>query len=270
MIHKHTVMQRIFGWALLVGLALGGAGLLWWQHAAMEPSRAEIAALRGRKEETARLRREQERLSALQVSAEELARLRAERAAGDRLRNEVTALRAKLAERAKSETREKPPLAETGRLIEGRGLPASEWRNVGAATPGAALETALWAAAGGDVEAFAQRIFIDGKARDSARRLWEGLPPAMRAELGSPERVIAFLSIKDVPTGEAKVREWMPSSGVLQPVEVALTSADGAGKEVRLLLIKPPDSAEWKLTVTPAAIAKYTAMLKAAPVAGGK
>lgn len=252
-----------------MGLAVGGVGLLWWQRAAMEPLGAEIVALRARSDEAARLRAEQNRLSALQVSTEELARLRADQAAAERLRAEVSALRAKLAERPKAET---PPAMEAGRFVAGRGVPASEWKNAGAATPGAALETALWAAAGGDVEAFAQRIFLDGKARDPARKLWESLPPAMRAELGSPERAIAFLSIKDVPTGEAKVREWMRSSGVLRPVEMALTSADGAGKEVRLLLVKAPDSADWKLMVTPAAVAKYAAMLKASPspVAAGK
>lgn len=235
----------------------------------MTPLRAEVDALRAQRTKATRLRNEVERRRAVQVSPAELEQLKSGQAAAEQLRREITGLKAKLGEKPKSPAASVPPAT---RFVAGATVPASEWKNAGAATPEAALESALWAAVGGDVEAFARRLVLDWKARAPAKELWESLTPAMRADYDTPEKLMAFLSIKDVPTGSAQVRRWMqPSgeSGVIQPVTIALLSPDGAGKEVQLVLAREPQTTEWKLMVTQAAITKAAAMLKGKPLAAG-
>lgn len=250
-------MQRGLSWlvpagaAAVLGLALG------WQRLEMEPRRAELEVQRDRQRDLSRLRAEGERLRRDQVSDAELERLRADRAAIRRLREEVSGVE------ASAEQKQRVRAArEAERFAIGQRLASTEWRNAGAATPAAALETVLWAAAGGEVDVFARRIQFDPAGRKAAQALWEGLPPAERARHASPEHLLAFLSIKDVPAGSATVESWGRAKGEIQPVGLRLAGEGVKPRSVSLVLVRAGD--EWKLHATAAAVAKYAAALRGA------
>jgi len=239
-------------------LGVLGGGALWWQNMTMGPLRTEVALLRGREAQLGELRAEQTRLAALQVPPAELENLRRDRRAVERLRAEVDALRAKVEKPFPPAAAEN---AATDRLSLGRLVTSAEWKNVGATTPPAALETALWAAAGGDVDAFASLLSFDAAARKGAQALLDSLPAETRAHYGSPERLVAFLSIKDVPLGSAQVRRWSDTAdGKVSLATVTLSGPDGSAKDVTLPLIR--QDAAWKLYVIERTVARYQTMLK--------
>lgn len=247
-----------------IGIAAAlGAVLLGWQRSLVGHLRAERQALGDQSGELARLRAENQRLAHAQLTSEERATAGADQTDLPSLRQETETLRGQLvaAKRAETERAEHP----SERFSRGQAMPAAEWTNAGAATPAAALETALWAAAGGDIDAFARRIGLwDSAAKKAARELLDGLPPGLRPQFNSPEQLIAFLTIKDIPTGSATVREWFGDSETKpwRVVEVALTAPDGRGREVRLMLLPDPVTQEWKFSVRSAAIATLAAALK--------
>jgi hypothetical protein len=144
-------------------------------------------------------------------------------------------------------------------------MPAASWRNAGAASPAAALETVLWAAAGGDVEAFARCIQFDVSGLKAAQALLASLSPAERARHGGPAQLLAFLSIKDIPVGSAVVSAWQGASATAQPVSLALNAEGQKARQVTLIFQRVGE--EWRLRATEAAVAKYAAALRG-PAAG--
>lgn len=248
-------MQTGLSWLVPAGVAVVLGLGLGWQRLEMAPPRAELEVLRDRQRDLARLRSEGERLRRDQVSDAELERLRADRVAIQRLREEVAVVE------ASAEAKQRVRAArEAERFAIGQRMPSAEWRNVGAASPAAALETVLWAAAGGEVEVFARRIQFDPEGRKAAQAWWEGLPPAERARHESPEHLLAFLSIRDVPAGSATVESWGRATGPIQPVGVRLAGEGVKPRSVNLVFVRAGE--EWKLHATAAAVAKYAQALR--------
>lgn len=260
-------MKANFWWWGLGCLAVAiGLGLAW-QRLQLRPLRAELAVLRDQQQEIGRLRAEQAKLQASQIPEAELQRLRADREAIGQMRQEITGLRTKLQSKAQALAAPAPTQERFGMGVE---MIASEWRNAGGASPAAALETVLWAAAGGDVDAFAKRIRLDTQARTAALELLQSLPPAERAKHASPEALMAYLSIKDVPVGKALVSTWSGQSDVTRSASVTLSAPGQQARRVMLVFVR--DGAEWKLRATETAVAKYAAALRGEPekVAGAK
>jgi hypothetical protein len=255
-------MKTTLWWVILGCLAVTlGLGLAW-QRLQMRPLQAELEVLRDQARETGRLQVQHAKLAAAQVPKAEVERLRSDRAAITRMRSEVESLR------AKAEMKSRPEPAKTPeRFGMGVDMPAAEWRNAGGATAAAALETVLWAAAGGEVEAFAKRIRFDAAARAAALELLQSLPPAERARHSSPEGLMAFLSIKDVPIGTATVTTWSGRPDTLQSASVTLAAPGEKLRRVSLVFVR--DGEEWKLRATEAAVAKYAAALRGQAVAAG-
>jgi hypothetical protein len=253
-------MNTRTNWVGLGLLAMGVAGLLGWQRLEMEPLRAELAVLRDQEGEVRRLRAERERWRAQQAPAEEVERLRADRAAIGRLRAEMAAVQ--------TSSDEKTRLVQARaneRFGVGQSMPAASWRNAGAASPAAALETVLWAAAGGDVDAFSRCIQFDVSGLKAAQALLASLSPAERARHGGPAQLLAFLSIKDIPVGSAIVSAWQGASATAQPVSLALNAEGQKARQVTLVFQRVGE--EWRLRATEAAVAKYAAALRG-PAAG--
>lgn len=257
-------MQRTRGWLGVVGIVCLGGVALALQHQTQAQLLQEIGELRRQNAEIVRQREENQRLRAGLPGEAELERLRADHAAIPRLQAEISAMRA----RAQS-TLEEANLAE--RFEAGGKVPCGEWKNAGTATSKATLETALWAAAGGDVEQFAQCLMLpEGRVRQRAVALLDGLPPAIRAQHGTPERLVAFFAIKDVPLGVAQVIGWDVSQAAptSAQVQVQLSGLEGQAKEV--LLRFSQQGADWKLVVPEGAIARYSAMVKGLSTARGE
>jgi hypothetical protein len=250
-------------WSVVLVITATVFGLLASQRSLTAELKAQLAIQRARLSHLAELRLENTRLRERDQSrktsdSNETALLQA--------KSELTARQRELAAMKKREV--EAPFA-LDRLAVGKILTGAQWRNVGRATPEAALETALWAAAGGDVAEFANSLtFIPDGSERAATALLESLSPLERERYRTPGGLIAALTIPDVPTGSVEVREWgdRHSFQMMEQasVSVLLSSTDGKSKVVTLNMIQLPDG--WKLAVLKGAVDKYAAQLKGAPV----
>jgi hypothetical protein len=91
-------------------------------------------------------------------------------------------------------------------------LPAQAWRNRGQSSPSAALETTLWAAAGGDVTTMKTLLMLDGVARTQATELHARLSDETRSLYPTIEDLVAACTVKMIPAGEAQL-VWQQNSG---------------------------------------------------------
>jgi hypothetical protein len=241
--------------------ALGVAGVIGWQRLSVAELRQERAAAAELRLDALAAEAENRRLAGLLPADAELGRLRATAAEVAKREAEVFALRRDLA-------RPEELTPGSDRFAVGATVPAGDWRNAGAATPAAALETVLWAAAGGDVAAFAGRLQLGKDSRAAAEALQATLPETMRVHGRTPEELVAFLALRDVPLGAATVRRWYDADAASQQVTVELAAPDGVTKETNLVFARANDG--WKLSVTEPVVARYAAMLKAGAPGEGK
>ena len=174
-------------------LVVAAAGVTWWfEKLSAARLVIEIDARHAESRELAAALRERDRLRSLAPSESELASLR---------RN--AAERAKLRAALDSQEAAQPSASPT--LTLGDWRPASEWKNRGQATPHAAVETALWAAAGGDVSTLRNLLSLADATRAKADALFARLPASERGRYPSPEDLIAAFTIKSIPVGEAQL-----------------------------------------------------------------
>ncbi len=161
---------------------------------------------------------------------------------------------------------QEPPSADTRPPFSaGTFVPASEWRNVGNATPEDALQTVLWAGAGGDVDSLAAHLrFMNTQTETAANDLYRQSQDAA-APYSGPLQLIAALAVPDVPLAAVRVRTWesgtaAPGSPPLDVRIVRLELYSGPlPRTTALLFMKEPGG--WKLIVPPEAIARYAAQL---------
>lgn len=242
-------MRTNKGWLIVGGLAL-----------------IAVAALGLRQADVLRMRR------ALESKAPELDRAEAARRANEQRRAELRTLPTKEAEladaraardAAKRELSSLPPLADaaaTSRFKLGADVSASDWRNVGRATPQDTLETTLWAAAGGDVETLAGLVsFADARARAAAQKLFDGLSEAQKAQYQTPERLVAALTVPRIPSGGSARVEYYGSNAANPnepPTRVAATVVISAPNTQSRRTIVPLNAGEdgWRLSVPTAAV----------------
>lgn len=237
--------------ALLVAVAVAALAANGWQRAQVRLARAEAERLREVQRTAAALRAENERLAAAQATAEERAEIAARQAETQRWRERVAVLNRKWQE----------PVGARAAKAATVELPERNWRYVGWASPTAALETALWAVAGGEVELLAGRLVLDDAARKRAEALLAGLPETARLTYRTPERLVALLAAKDAPSGSARVVGETPRG----ENEVALrVRLDDDGKDARVANLVVRRAADgWKFVVPERAVARYAEMLQA-------
>jgi hypothetical protein len=242
----HTAKIR---WGAIGALVAGAIWLLVAQRTTGEALRSEIVRLSEEQRERTRLLAENRRLRAAQVTAAEMETLRADI---EKLRRSADAKASAVAKAA--------PKEYVPSIFDGP-MPPSMWKNAGAATPGAALETVLWAAAGGDTEALAARlVFFDVRVRAKAEVLLAGLPEATRAQYGSPEQLLAALTAKDVPLRNATIYDTKTEYDGERIVIAQLSDGEKRSTGVRFMLRK--EGEEWRLVVPQSAVENYAAALK--------
>jgi hypothetical protein len=250
-------MKTKFAWAAIIVVSLAGGFVLLRQYESQVRLHAEVEKLGKQNVDRTRLREANRQLAETLPSAAERERLRADHAAISQLRGEIAALKAR--EKIAAEE-----LAQRSaqRFAAGDKVVAGEWSNAGAATSRAALETILWAAAGGDIDAFAKCLLLSDRTRQLALQLLEGFPAALREQNRTPEQLIAFLACKDVPLGAANVVAWnqVRTKTTMEQVRLQLSAPDGTTKDLLLSFAQQSDG--WKLVVPDVAIAKYVALLK--------
>ena len=220
--------------------------------------RAELAAAQVQRDEADRLRRENQRLAAAGLSPSDPEASRADHAAVVRLRGELDDLKRRAREAA---TAAPPPLRPAALPADAPGLlPAADWADLGRGTPEAAIETALWAAAGGELDALAESLNLTEEEKARAATVIATLPEAERVRYGTPERLIALLAAKDIPLGGVAIEgpaENPPTAGRSDLVAMRLKTmtADGLTKETVLVLQQGADG--WRLNVPPAIVDHY-------------
>jgi hypothetical protein len=179
---------------LLVAFSLAAVLAGWLvEHLHAQQLNAELALLQDSRRELSRLQAEHRRLLAAQPASDRLAALRLANSEHDRLLREIDA--------RKTAARSNPfPLGEW--------MPASTWENRGRATPRAAIETVLWAAAGGDLAALENAFELDDATRAQADALIARLPPGARNDYRTPESLIAGLATRNIPPSSAQLA-WL-------------------------------------------------------------
>ena len=130
------------------------------------------------------------------------------------------------------------------------------WQNVGQGTADATLETALWAAANGELDALAATLALDATGRAEAAALFSRLPASVQAEMATPERMVALLTASDVPLGRAAIlRQQATPDGM--DILTQLTDADGHAKTAMFSFKSEGES--WRLQVPASVVRKYAA-----------
>lgn len=265
-------MRRAITFLAVLVLLVGGFASAWvGQRQTAAGLRAEVELQREQARARAQLAADTARLRANQISAADLEALRGDHAALVRLRGEMDALRSRAEEAARAVAAKAAAVAKPREpsILEGP-LPASAWKNAGTATPAAALETVLWAAAGGEVDALAGLLRFDAGVKARMEGLFAGLPESVRTEYGTPERLIAALTARDVPLGKAKLFDTKADFSGDRRMAVQLYETEGKAPRGVLFSLRP-EGGTWGLVVPASAVEKYAAMLKgAAAVEAGK
>lgn len=121
----------------------------------------------------------------------------------------------------------------------GEWTPAAAWSNRGVATSRSAVETALWAAAGGDIATFSSVLEFDELARAKANDLLAKLPSASRQTFPNAESLIASVTMGRIPLAEAQIAWFHAIDNDHASVAVLLHGADALASTNAL----PPSSA---------------------------
>lgn len=258
------------------------AGALYLQHAAVAELREEISALRAdvqasgkAAKDAAKAARSPEGAATAVMTREhegndeartELARLREEIRGLKTSTQELTQI-AKTAAAGKSGTNLTPPgknvLAEMSAVPDNI-TPVGAMKNAGFGSPAQAVETVLWAATGGEVDALAAGLFIEPKAKQKAADWFATLPEATRAQYGSAEKVIALMIAKDAAALQGmQVLGQQEVAPNLMAVRVRMQADTGGTKDETLAFAKAPDG--WKMVLPENVVQKF-----AARVSGGK
>ncbi len=176
----------IVSFTLITAIAAG-----WFveQRAALR-LHAQLAALREQRRELKSLQTERDRLRHLLPATARLADLRHSVIEHDHLLRSIHAI-------------ESTPVPEP--LSLGQWTPATSWKNHGNATATAAIQTVLWAAAGGDVSTLQSLLELDPATRTKAEEILARLPIDARNSFGTPEALIAAATVKNIPLTDAQL-----------------------------------------------------------------
>jgi len=191
----------------------------------------------------------QDELTARQHGAAELSKLTATR---DELRRRQPPSEEIDRHRQAADTRQSSELTFTTpaprqALTPGDWTPAAAWQNRGRATPVAALETMLWASAGGDLTALKDVLAFDAASQALAATAFANLPASDRQQLATPADLLAMIVAGNVPLDSALIvaRQQLGDAEVLEYMR--LKDQSGVTRQVCLTARRLPDG--WRLQV---------------------
>jgi hypothetical protein len=134
------------------------------------------------------------------VASDDIARLRRQQEEWTRTREELMRLeRAIAVEKGEPTARASNAPAEDRPPLRGPMVKSAEWRDAGAASPEAALESFVWAATRGETETVGALLAIDPDGRKQLADVFARLSDEARASYGSPENMLATLIAVQVP-----------------------------------------------------------------------
>lgn len=254
-------------YAVIAALAVAVIALLGWQRQTASALRVEITRQRDESAERARLQTENQRLVAAQPTVEQLEELLARHTALEQLRSQIAAMHRREEEAARVAATQRTAVVERKpavRSLKGNSLKVEEWQNAGQATPDAAFQTTLWAAAAGDIDALAEVLMFDPEVKGRAAETFSRLPEPLRNDLGTPERLVALMTALDVPLGSASILAEFPTPTETR-VSAVLIDPEGNPKTA-FFSLRAADG-RWRLIVPENVARKYADTLRAPPVA---
>jgi len=248
-------------YVVLALLAMSIVAGLAWQGYQGNALRQEIARKRFEANERDQLEAEQRRLETAQASQAEFEQAQKERSLVSSLRAEIASMKRRADSVSRTKAASAPPQATRFSLKDSpMAVSSAAWENVGAQTPEATFETALWAAAGGDLDTLAGLFTFDSEARTKITSLFGALPAALQNELGTPERLLALLAAKDVPLGGAAKIWSQYGSPADTKIAAEIVGPEGKSKQVRLTVRL--DGNHWQFVVPETAVEKYAGQLR--------
>ena len=215
---------------------------LWWgfERSLAAQLRLQSEIQRQQAGELARLRQEHARLLRLQPSDDDLARLHREATAREQ----------------SVQPANEPPAGVAPAMLHalqpGVWAPATEWKNCGRTTPESALETMLWATAGGDLAALKGTLEFDEASRAKGAAILAGLPESSRRQYATPEDLLALELAGNIPLESAQFVARQRISDDEVTAYVRLKDPAGVTRQVHLTLRRSPDG--WKLHVPATAV----------------
>lgn len=246
------------GCALIV--AAGAA--VWIQHEDNDALRAEIALLRDEVHEAGRAKTnapQPVRLSAAAATINGLSTANASDLAS--LRDEIAGLR-----KNTQQVVEFVQMAQAVNALKemsgaAAGTPdkltaAADLKNLGKATPDTAMQTTLWAAVGGDVDALAGSFTFTPAGRAKADAWFAGLSDSTRQQYGSPEKVIALMVAKDaagISGMQVLGQKEITANDV--GVRVRFASNDGQTKDDNVVMHRVDDG--WRMLLSDTTVQKF-------------
>ena len=226
--------MRPAGVAIIFICAATGLGLGWEQR--------RNAQLRDELKARQHAAAEQLKLTAARA---DLRRRQPTSAEIDRLRQSAAARQ--FPERTITAPAVEPIPATIQALTPGDWAPAAAWQNRGRETPEGALETMLWASAGGDLGALKDVLVFDDASQALAAKVFASLSESDRQHLATPSDLLAMVVAGNVPLDSALIvaRQHLGESEVLEYMR--LKDRSGVTRQVCLTARRLPDG--WKLQV---------------------
>ncbi len=145
----------------------------------------------------------------------------------------------------------------------GRNLRAEQWQNRGYTTPENALETVLWAAAGGDLDTLKTALQFDAFGRAEAESLLARMPATTRETYRTPEGLMTLFIAGDAPLGSLNVLSRQDTGPSTALAYAALTDANGTIRQTCLSFVRDGD--RWRLVVPANAVGKVAQRVMTAP-----
>ena len=251
-------------------LAVAGAIGVFRQYRVNADLRGEMATFREQSDQLGKLRTENERLA---KTANEVAALRAANAELGGLRREVGDLKQRNDDLSRQFSRRpepKPVVADEPRASLQPGMLAAEtWRNVGHGTPEAAFQTMLWAAMGGDVELHAKSITFTPESRAKIETLFATLPDNLRAQYGTPERMVSSFMSSDMPFAGMQVLGHTMQGTDTALLDTQWQYANGQVRENQWQFQRGSDG-QWRQVIPAPLFDKWATMLRSGRVPPAK
>jgi hypothetical protein len=224
------------------------------RHSEVASLRRALAQQQANSAELARLQNENRRLAAAQPTEQQLEAVAADLLIADQLRSQIAVMhrRVELVSATPPTVRPKPTVLS----LVGNSVAAELWQDAGRATPEAALQTALWAAANGDLDALADSMVFDAETRLQIGATFSRLPAVLQGELGTPEKMIALLTANDIPLGRASITR---QNEVGKKITVQLIDTKGAMRTASLSL--QAYAGQWRFKVPSSVVRKYSHQL---------
>lgn len=248
--------MKISEWIFLGALAAVSAAMVLTLHRKTERQRAALLHFRDDTRLIAKLEIEKKELLAIQTPAEELAQLRHDHEELARLKSALVKLRStrvyeEVMSRHSSNTKSTTTIREAA--------PFSQ--DAGSRSPRATLESVIWAANSGNVEALAPLIAFTPTGRAEAETLFKRLPTDVQAEYGSPEKIYATLLAANLPLKLKSAATLSESAEDSDHATLAMRLERRAGQFHDVQFSFQRSEGGWKLIVPDHIVGSYARVL---------